>query len=48
MRTTAKAIDGQANVAVRRQIAEHLGVAMRRVEIETGHRSRDKVIRIDP
>jgi uncharacterized protein len=48
VRTTAKAIDGQANVAVRRQIAEHLRVAVRRVEIESGHRSRDKVIRIDP
>ena len=48
VRTTAKAIDGQANASVRKQIAEHFGVAMRRVEIESGHRSRDKILRIDP
>jgi uncharacterized protein len=48
VRTTATAIDGQANAAVRKQIAEHLGVSVRRVEIESGHRARDKVLRIAP
>jgi uncharacterized protein (TIGR00251 family) len=47
VRTTAPAVDGKANVAVRKQIAEHLGVPVRRVEIESGHRSRDKILRID-
>jgi len=46
VRTTASPVDGRANVAVCRQVAEHLGVAPRRVTIESGHRSRDKVLRI--
>jgi uncharacterized protein (TIGR00251 family) len=46
VRTTAAPVDGAANDAVRRLVAGHLGVAARRVEIESGHRSRDKVIRI--
>jgi uncharacterized protein len=46
VRTTAPAVDGRANVAVCKQIAEHLGVPVKQVEIESGHRSRDKVLRI--
>ena len=46
VRTTAPALDGKANVAVCALVAEHLGVPARRVTIESGHRSRDKVLRI--
>jgi uncharacterized protein len=48
VRTTASPVDEQANVAVCKQIAEHLGVSARRVTIESGHHSRDKVLRIGP
>jgi uncharacterized protein YggU (UPF0235/DUF167 family) len=46
VRTTAAPVDGRANVVVCRLVAEHLGVPARRVTIESGHRSRDKVLRI--
>ena len=46
VRTTAAPVDDQANVAVRRLIAEHLDVPLRRVEIVSGHHSRDKVISV--
>jgi uncharacterized protein YggU (UPF0235/DUF167 family) len=46
VRTTAAPVDGAANAAVRRLIAEHLDVSLRRVEIVSGHHSRDKVISI--
>ncbi len=46
VRTTASPVDDRANVAVCKQIAEHLGVPPRRVTIESGHHSRDKVLRI--
>ena len=48
VRTTAAPVDDQANAAVRKLIAEHFGVPARRVEIVSGHHSRDKVIAIDP
>lgn len=48
VRTTASPVDGRANVAVCKLVAEHLGVPVRRVEIASGHRSRDKVLRILP
>jgi uncharacterized protein YggU (UPF0235/DUF167 family) len=48
VRTTAAPVDDQANVAVRRLIAEHLNVSIRRVEIVSGHHSRDKVVSISP
>jgi uncharacterized protein (TIGR00251 family) len=47
VRTIASPTDGQANVAVCKQVAEYLGVPVQRVRIESGHRSRDKVLRID-
>jgi hypothetical protein len=47
VRTTAPPVDDRANEAVRKLVAAHLGVPARRVEIESGHRSRDKVLRID-
>jgi uncharacterized protein len=46
VRTTASPVDGRANVSVCKLVAEHLGVPARRVEIASGHRSRDKVLRI--
>jgi uncharacterized protein (TIGR00251 family) len=46
VRTTAPAVDDKANVAVCKQIAAHFAVPVRRVRIESGHHSRDKVVRI--
>jgi len=46
VRTRAAPVDDQANVAVRKLVAQHLQVAARQVEIVSGHRSRDKVLRI--
>jgi uncharacterized protein (TIGR00251 family) len=47
VRTTAAPVGGQANDAVCRLVAGHFGVPWRRVEIVAGHRSRDKVLRIN-
>jgi uncharacterized protein (TIGR00251 family) len=46
VRTTAAPVDGKANVAVCRQVAAYLGVPARRVTVESGHHSRDKVLRV--
>ena len=46
VRTTAPPVDDKANEAVCRQVAEHFGVPRRDVSIESGHRGRDKVLRI--
>jgi uncharacterized protein (TIGR00251 family) len=48
VRTTASPVDEQANVAVCKQVADYLGVSVRRVKIASGHHSRDKVLRIGP
>jgi uncharacterized protein YggU (UPF0235/DUF167 family) len=48
VRTTAVPIDDRANASVCKQVAEYLGVSVKCVEIESGHRSRDKVLRIRP
>ena len=48
VRTTAAPVDDAANEAVRRLVAEHLGVPRRRVRLVSGHRSRDKLLRVDP
>jgi uncharacterized protein YggU (UPF0235/DUF167 family) len=42
----AAPVDGRANDAVRKLIAKHFGVPPRNVEIESGHHSRDKTLRI--
>jgi uncharacterized protein YggU (UPF0235/DUF167 family) len=47
VRTTAPPSDERANIAVRRLVAAHLGVPKQRVVIESGHHSRDKVLRVD-
>ncbi|HVN52438.1 MAG TPA: DUF167 domain-containing protein [Acidimicrobiales bacterium] len=46
VRTTAAPTDGRANRAVRRLVAEHLGVPVTAVVIESGHHTRDKLVRI--
>ena len=43
----APALDGKANAALRRFLAERLSIPQRAIVLERGERSRDKVIRID-
>jgi uncharacterized protein (TIGR00251 family) len=43
----APALEGKANAALRRFLAEELKIPQRAIVIERGHRSRDKLIRID-
>jgi uncharacterized protein YggU (UPF0235/DUF167 family) len=44
VRVTAAPIDDQANLAVRKLIADHLGVRPSMVEIVSGHHARDKLL----
>ena len=46
VRVTAAPAGGQANAAVRKLVAEYLGVRSSRVEIVAGSHSRNKVLRI--
>src|SRR5437588_2702722 len=46
VRTTAAPVDGKANVAVCELVAGHFGVARRNVEVVSGHRSREKTLRV--
>jgi uncharacterized protein (TIGR00251 family) len=48
VRTTAAPVDGRANAAVCRLVADHLGVPRRHVEVVAGARSRDKTLAIRP
>lgn len=43
----ARAVEGKANAALRRFLAEELKIPPRAVVLERGQKSRDKVIRID-
>ena len=43
----APAIEGKANAALRRFLAEKLSIPQRAIVLERGERSRDKVLRID-
>jgi uncharacterized protein len=43
----APAIEGKANTALRRFLAEKLSIPQRAIVLERGERSRDKVIRIN-
>jgi len=43
----APAIEGKANTALRRFLAEKLSIPQRAIVLEHGEKSRDKVIRID-
>jgi uncharacterized protein len=47
VRLTAPPVEGRANVALCRLLAKRLGVAADRVSVVRGHRSRDKVVRVD-
>ncbi len=42
-----RAVDGKANAAVERVVAEHLGLAPSRVAIVRGHAGRAKTLRVD-
>ncbi|KZV79391.1 hypothetical protein EXIGLDRAFT_846593 [Exidia glandulosa HHB12029] len=46
-RVTARAHDGEANDALRRLVAESLGVSRSRVSILRGEKSRDKIVAVD-
>jgi uncharacterized protein (TIGR00251 family) len=46
VRTVVPALEGRANAAVCKLVAEHLGVPPSHVEVASGDRSRDKVLRI--
>lgn len=48
VRTSAAPVDGRANAAVVRLVAEHFDVPRRTVRVVAGERSRDKTLRIDP
>ena len=43
----APAIEGKANTALRRFLAEKLSISQRAIVLDRGERSRDKVLRID-
>jgi hypothetical protein len=43
----APAVEGKANAALIRFVAEHLKVPRHSIALERGHASRDKLIRID-
>ena len=43
----APAVEGKANAALIRFLAEQLGLPRQSIALERGHRSRDKLIRID-
>jgi uncharacterized protein len=43
----APAIEGKANTALRRFLAEKLSIPQRAIVLERGERSRDNMIRID-
>ena len=47
IRLVAAPVDGKANEALVRLVAERLGVPRSSVDIVRGHRSRDKVLRIE-
>ena len=40
-------MEGKANAALRRFLAEELKISERAIVLEHGHKSRDKLIRID-
>lgn len=47
VRVGARAVDGAANEAVVRAIAEHLGVRASAVSITRGHAARTKLVDVD-
>jgi uncharacterized protein len=47
VRVTAPPVEGKANAAVRRLLAERLGLAPGRIAVVRGASSRDKLVEID-
>ncbi len=47
IRLAAPPVEGKANLALKRFLADAFGVALGRVHIEQGERNRSKIIRID-
>jgi uncharacterized protein (TIGR00251 family) len=47
VRVTAPPADGRANEALCRAVAKALGLARSRVTLVRGHRSRDKILRVE-
>jgi uncharacterized protein len=47
VRVTAPALEGRANRAVRRLLAERLGVSPSQVRIVRGERSREKLLEVE-
>ena len=47
VRVTAPPLDGRANEALRRLLADRLGIRVANVAIVGGQRSRDKLVRVD-
>ena len=43
----APAVEGKANAALRSFLSKELKIAERQIVLERGHKSRDKIIRID-
>jgi hypothetical protein len=43
----APAVEGKANAALRRFLSKELKIAERQIVLEHGHKSREKIIRID-
>ena len=43
----APAVDGKANTALRSLLSKKLKIAERQIVLEYGHKSREKIIRID-
>lgn len=43
----APAVDGKANAALRSFLSKELNIAERQIVLERGHKSREKIIRID-
>jgi hypothetical protein len=43
----APAVEGKANAALRAFLAEKLNISERTIVLERGHKSRDKIVRIE-
>jgi uncharacterized protein (TIGR00251 family) len=43
----APAVDGKANTALRSFLSKELKIAERQIVLERGHKSREKIVRID-
>ena len=47
LKLRAPAVDGKANTALRNFLSKELKIAERQIVLERGHKSRDKIVRID-